>query len=538
MRFRTAVSMSALAAAGLLSANGAMAQTAPDPRDAQIAAMQAKLDALTAKLDALEAQVNGKQAAAPVTTSRTPTPPPTASAAAVPLPTTLGPNGGGATILAGKPSIQSGDGRFTATLHGVMQWDVANYSQKTPGPIASDLRRGAAAADSAHARDLNSGSNFRRARLGVDGKLFGDFDYNVLFEFGGAGEEDAGHVQELWVQYSGFKPWHMRVGAFPPSIGLEDQASTNGAPFLERPAISDIARGVAGGDFREGAEIWANGDRWYVNAAVTGRVVGVVNSQATGVVQPFDTALGFIGRAVLLPFKTDDVIVHVGVHATYVPKPADTAGPDTAIGAVRYGVAFQERPELRVDGTRLISTGAINSDNVITQGLELAGQYRNFYLESEVERFKINRLNPAVGQADPHFGGWYAEGSWILTGERRKYNLGAFAFDAPTIDHPFNPQLDSWGAVELVWRYSVADLNYREGLLGSAPTANAVRGGEQTITVGGVNWYMNSAVRFMLDYAQVRIDRLSPSATAFTTPAGAQVGQKYNVLSLRSQFAF
>jgi phosphate-selective porin OprO/OprP len=506
---------------------------APDPRDAQIAALQRQIDTLIAKVDSLQAKVDGRGAAVPVSTNTR-----TANAAPAAAPTPLAPNGGGATITAGRPSIQSGDGRFTANFHGVMQWDAANYNQPASRPIGVDFRRGASAGDTARARDLNSGTNFRRARIGVDGRLFGDFDYNVLFEFGGAGEEDAGHIQELWVQYSGLKPWHLRVGAFPPSLGLEDQASTNGAPFLERPAIADMARGVAGGDYREGAELWAAGRRWYANAAVTGRTVGVVNSQATGVAQPFDAPLGYIGRLAFLPIRTDDVLLHVGVHGTFVPKPADTGGPDTPPTGIRHGVTFQERPELRVDGTRLISTGSIDADNVWEKGLELAGQFRNLYLEGEIESLGIDRLRPSAGQSDPRFGGWYVEGSWIATGERRKYNMGTFAFDAPTVDHPFDPQLGSWGAFELVGRYSVADLNYRQGSSGTAPTVSAVRGGEQTITSGGVNWYFNSAVRLMVDYSHVRIERLSPNAVTFQTPTGAHIGQSYDVLSVRSQFAF
>ena len=65
-----------------------------------------------------------------------------------------------------------------------------------------------------------------------------------------------------------------------------------------------------------------------------------------------------------------------------------------------------------------------------------------------------------------------------------------------------------------------------------------MRGGEQTVWAGGVNWYPNSVVRFMLDYQHVRIERLSPSAATFLTPNGAQVGQTYHAISFRSQFAF
>ncbi len=227
---------------------------APDPRDAKIEALTRQLELLAAKVESLEARA----AAAPAAPLA---PPPTVipgAPAGPPSPAQF-PATGGATILAGKPSIQSADGRFAANLHAVMQFDAANYYQRTPGPITSDFRRGATAADTAHARDLSSGTNFRRARIGVDGKAFGDWDYNVLFEFGGAGEEDAGHIQELWIQYSGLKPFRFRIGAFPPSIGLEDQGSTNGALFLERPAIADMARSMAGGDFREAAQVWGGG---------------------------------------------------------------------------------------------------------------------------------------------------------------------------------------------------------------------------------------------------------------------------------------
>ena len=82
------------------------------------------------------------------------------------------------------------------------------------------------------------------------------------------------------------------------------------------------------------------------------------------------------------------------------------------------------------------------------------------------------------------------------------------------------------------------NLNYHAGAPGTAPTPDAVRGGDQQIWSGGVNWYPNSFVRFMLDWQQVRIDRLSPSAVTFVTPTGVQVGQRYHVVELRSQFAF
>lgn len=533
-----------------LGGSPAMA-AAGDPRDARIDALEQQVKALTDMVNALRQQRTLPAAAGipappiaraagstPVLASAAaPATPPPATSPDQPRPVTSpgpGPSQGGVTILAGRPSIQSGDGRFVANLHGVMQFDAGGYFQRAAGPLATDLRRGGAAADAAHARDLSNGTFFRRARVGIDGKVFGDFDYNILFEFGGAGQEDAGHIQELWLQYTGLKPFRFRVGAFPPSIGLEDQGSTNGSLFLERPAISDIARGVAGGDFREGAQLAASRDRWFASVALTTRVVGVANSSSNGSAQPYDQAFGGIVRAAVVPIQGEDYLVLAGAHGSRVFSVSDAGGPDVA--ANRYPFQLRDRPELRIDGTRLIDTGAINAAHVNSGGLELAAQKRQFFVQGEYERITIERRDSPL--ANPHFSGWYVEGGLVLTGERRKFNTGTFAFDAPTVDHPFDLAAGTFGAFELAGRYSVVDLNYRQGAPGTAPATDAVRGGEQKIIAGGLNWYLNPVVRFMLEYQHVKIDRLSPSATTYSTPVGAQIGQSYDSVAVRSQLAF
>lgn len=521
------VAASALSLLGSAAHAQARTEVGADPRDAEIQALRAQVQALAAKLDQLQARIDAPPPAPPVV--QTPTP---ASAAPAQYVTT-----GGATIVGGTPSIQSADGRFSLNLHAVMQFDAADYAQATPGPVTSDFRRGAAATDTAHARDLSSGTTFRRGRLGVDGRAFGDWDYELMVEFGGAGEEDAGHLYDAWIQYSGLKPFHVKIGAFPPSIGLEDQGSTNGMLFLERPASADIARIVAGGDSREAAQIWANGDWWFASGAVTGRQVGVINAQGPGVSQPFDSQLGFVGRLGFTPWRSDDGLIEVGLHGAYVARPADIGGPDAAAGVARYTVALQERPELRVDGTRLISTGAIDAQHASTAGLEAAAQYGGVFLQGEYERFRVERRN-GLALSDPQFTGYYVEAAYSPTGDRRRFNAASWAFDGPAVAHPFSVADRTWGAWELAARYSDIDLNYHAGAMGAAPAADAVRGGEQKIWAGGVNWYPNGVVRFMLDYQDVRIERLSPSAATFATPNGVEIGQHYHAISLRSQFAF
>ena len=454
----------------------------------------------------------------------------------------------------GKPTIASADGKFSATLHGIMQLDTADYNQRSPGPTSTDFRRSGPAigastsnAEAAHARDLKNGDIFRRARVGIDGVAFGDWDYRFIFDFGGSGVENTGQVYETWVQYSGLKPFHFRVGAFSPSIGLDDQASTNGMPFLERAVSSDIARGLAAGDTRTAAEIWASSDHWLVSGAVTGRTIGVVNTgTVTGTAQTFGDQLGFVGRVAGTPFYGKDWLVHFGVHGSYVDKPADTSGP-AITGATPAGVvAFSNTPELRVDGTKLINTGNIPARSAYTVGAEFAAQKQNFLLQAEYDDFGVDRSD---GQSNPNFHGYYVSGTWIITGETRKYNSQTGAFDAPPVAHPFSISKGGLGAWELGVRYSDMDLNYHQGAAGSyVPTAanSVIRGGDEQNITAGLNWYLNPVVRFMFDYSHVKIDRLSPGTSAnnvstWLLPSGkpgVQIGQTYDVFAVRSLVAF
>jgi phosphate-selective porin OprO/OprP len=204
--------------------------------------------------------------------------------------------------------------------------------------------------------------------------------------------------------------------------------------------------------------------------ALTTRVVGTINSTGTSNAQAFDQSFGGIARFVFLPLVGDDYMIYVGAHGSRVFSVSDAGGPDVV--ANRSPVQLRERPELRVDGSRLVDTGQINASHVNSGGLELAAQKQQFLIQGEYERIGIERRASAL--ANPHFSGWYVEGGWVLTGERRKYNASSFAFDAPTVDHPLDFANGTWGAFELAARYSVLDLNYREGLAGLAmpPTAS------------------------------------------------------------------
>jgi len=538
----------------------------PDPRDAKIQMMEQQLQQMNAELTQLRAsggtsdeKLSAIQAQMDAFAKDMAELKGASDAATADILTLKAPPAGNAvtpTLGNGKPTFATTDGRFTANVKSVMQFDAAYYNQNAVGPVNTDFRRSGSGsgAEAAHARQLNSGTTFRRARFGVDGKVFGDFEYAAIYEFGGSGGEDGGHIHELWMQYSALKPFHIKVGAYEPIIGLQASASTGSLLMMERPDAAEVSRNVAAGDSRSALQIWGNGDiggggdtgigaYWLASAALTGNTVGTINSTGGATAQPFGEQYAVIGRAAIAPFSGNDWLVHLGVHGQYVMKPNNSGPSANGITAAKqYSAQFRDRPESRVDATRLVDTGSIDAKHVTEAAVEAGAQYHNFFVESEYFRYGVNRYVNPTNLPDPSFHGWYVEGSWILTGENRRYNRASGAFDGPAVNAPFNLSAGTWGAFELAARYSDLNLNYHQGLLGTAATADAIRGGEQKILTVGMNWYLNPTIRFMLNYQHVKVNRLAPTAdfgsATGTLPVGSQIGQTFDTIALRSQLQF
>lgn len=430
-----------------------------------------------------------------------------------------------------RPTFTSGDGKNSISLRGRLSLDVASYNQDRSGPPATDFRRGSFgdATEASKARDLNDGTNFRRAQLGLEGKLLNDWTYSLIYEFGGSGQEDGGRIQDLFLQYNGIEGLRLRAGAFGPSAGYDDSTSNADSLFLERASPAELQRQIAGGEGRTGVAAYANGEEWFASLAVTGAPIATQN---------FDEQLALVGRVAYQVVKSPDFNVHIGANATYLLQAPDQ-GPDAA---ARYQLRLRDRPEIRVDSTRLIDTGNINTDTLFAPGLELAATAGSLYVQGEYFLYQFERAQlPGPVLSDPDFSGWYVQAAYALTGEKRAWNATNGVFAGLKTDAPLSLDSDGWGALELALRYSMADLNYHEDLL---PTAGGIRGGEQKAWTAGLNWYVNNNIRFLLDYQWVNVDRLSTGAAnaygseVFVPPAGSQIGQDLQIVSVRTQFTF
>ncbi len=482
----------------------------------------------------------------------------------------------------GRLSVSSPDGRFTAAIRGLFQYDTGYYSQSHAGSLLP----------AAYGNDFGSGSNFRRVYLGLSGLVFGDWSYNLNFDFGGSGgTETPGHIQSVYLQYDGLAPWGFRIGAYPPPTSVEDATSAGDTLFLERNSPSDLQRNIAGGDGRDSITILYAAPSVFGSVSYTGNKVSdgakALAAAGASAAPNYDEQEAVVGRLSWLPVNTPDAHWLVGVNGTYVIKTPDLVAGGLANastnpingatpGVVGNSISLSDPPEFTFDsnGYNLISTGALNARHLSQWGVETAGNWGSLYGQAGYYGFNVERSQVAyattagtqtVTPSDDNFSAWYVQGSWILTGEERLYNPATGAFTNPKVAQPFNINKGTWGAFELAARYSDTDLNDHVNDTASVQVANAagaaagtrtydfyntVRGGDQRVTTIGLNWFPNNVIKFALNYEYIQNSKLQSGSSpnpltgvnlattgATIAPPTVNGGQNLSAVALRAQLA-
>src|ERR1700722_1622848 len=225
----------------------------------------------------------------------------------------------------GRLQITSSDGRFSAALRTLIQFDTGYYMQEHSANLLP----------AAYGNNFSSGSNFRRVYLNLQGRVFGDWAYNANFDFGGSGgTETPGHIQSVYVEYDGLAPWAFRAGAYPPPSNLEDSTASGDTIFLERNSPSDLQRNIAGGDGRDAITVLYTSPNVFGALSLTGNKVadGAKALAAAGATAApnFGEQQGLVGRFAWLPVSQADAHWLVGVNGTYVIRPPNLTINGTA----------------------------------------------------------------------------------------------------------------------------------------------------------------------------------------------------------------
>jgi phosphate-selective porin OprO and OprP len=502
---------------------GELARSRGDAQQAREELRQSRAAASRAQQDAADAAAATARAAAAATQAQAVAAQAQAASAAAP-PAKPGPK---VVQTAGNRfGIESADGQNSIYLTGRLHFDAADYLSYDPQSRFAAVQ------------NLNSGVNARRARIGVTGKFLSDWDYTLIFDFGGS--QDTGNssaVQNAFVTYNGLKkhdllPVALDLGYMDTPFTLAEATSSNDILMLERPSITVVAMNLFAGDFRSAFGARSNDDRYWAGVYVTGPTSGTPHNTPQ--------SFGAFGRATyqVLQGKDDtgqDYSVHLGGDVGALLHPP---APSNNVATV----TLSDRPELRVDPTQILNTGALGTaTNPVTgaqvYGVEAAAAWRNFFLQSEYYTINLDRR----GLQQNNFNGYYVEGSWVITGENRRYNASSGAYSNPIPARPFEPWSDNYGlgAFELAGRYSVINLNDR--FASGLTTPSGIGGGRQNVASVDLIWYPNRNMRFMLEFLHGNIAKNYSTAAGggvAGTPLGEPIGGRVNALALRTQIAF
>jgi phosphate-selective porin OprO/OprP len=443
----------------------------------------------------------------------------------------------------------SADGQDSIELTGRLHFDVGDY-----------LRYGHSAALT-NPRSVESGWDARRARIGVTGKFAGDFNYTLIADFGGSDDGTnpyasgfaSSEIENAYITYNGFNkvanpvPLAFDVGYIDAPFTLDEATSSNDIMFLERSSSQVVATAFGAGDNRSAIGARSYKTNYWAGFYVTGPTSGSPHNNpssaqgatsATESTVPNGEPLAVLGRATYNPYSDDVSSVHVGVNTAYVIQPGATVTTVTGGGvptAAAHSFTLSDRPELRIDPTAFLSTGAINYVNdAYVLGAEAAGAWEHFFAQGEYYHYVIDRYATAAQQTPTlNFDGGYGEISYSFGG-KRNYNPSTGAYTGVIPDAPLSlKEGGGWGAVELAARVSVVNLNDHTVPGLSLTNSGGVEGGDQTVYTFGVNYYASTNVRIMLDYIHATINK-STFATGAVTPTNAHI----DALAARFQVAF
>ena len=444
-----------------LIASTALVAPAAHAQDADVAALRAQIDALqaqiavmSARLDQMEDTVEAPQAA--------PAPAP-APAAATPAAPTI--------AFRGAPEITA-EGGWSFKPRGRLQLDAGTVS--APDGITDP--------------SVGFGSEFRRAYLGVEGRMPGGFGYRAEVDLAGSAVE----ITDLYITYQASPALVVTAGQTKPFWGLEEVTSDLFTSFTERAAINT----AFGFERRVG-----------LSAAYTsGPVIvqgGVFTDNAADLNNDENNSLSFDGRVVFAP-RIGDTQLHLGANAHF--RNLNDGGT-----SVRYRV----RPLIHTADIRFIDTGNLIATGENGYGLEAAVISGPFHATGEWHWQQVE--TPGLA-ANPMYSGGYVELGYFLTaGDKRGYRGGVFDRTRPA--HGLNT--GGSGAWQVNLRYDMLDLN-----------DGALRGGTQDGYYASLVWVPTDYTRLILNYGHLQYGN-----AAIALP-GNDRSYSADVLGLRGQIDF
>jgi phosphate-selective porin OprO/OprP len=359
--------------------------------------------------------------------------------------------------------IDSPDGDFRITIGGRLHADTSFFSADAPLIDATG--------------ELADGSELRRARLFVSGRLYQVVELSAEYDFAGGEVEP----RNVYIGLRDTAAGNIRLGHFKEPFMLEELTSDNYISFIERSLNTIFAPSYNFGLMLRDQI----GERLTWAAGAFRDTDGAGNAAG-------DT-LGLTARITGLPLLVDQGrrLLHLGISAS---------SRDTGTTPL----SFDARPEAHLAPV-FADTGGLVVEGLDLLDLELALVQGPLWATAEWTSAEARDAASSQGGLSPDlsFSGGNVQVGYFLTGERRPYRTSSGVFGRVRPQSVFLGRSGT-GAWELAVRYSTLDLD-----------DGGVRGGSIDNWTLGVNWYLNSATRLMLNYVRSELERRGGGADLF-----------------------
>ena len=309
---------------------------------------------------------------------------------------------------------------------------------------------------------FQNGFEIRRARLFFEGTIYDRVSFKAQYDFTD-GDAD---FKDVWIGLNWY--WgKIRFGHFKEFFSLEELTSSKYLAFMERSLpVEAFAPGR-----NSGVGVDGGGDRfnWGVGVFYDSDDFGESISE---------DRYNVTGRIGFRPIVTDDGkrLLHLGAGVNR----REIGSIESILG----DVLFRARPENHRT-TRLVSTGVFAADGATIWNAEVAGIFNRFWFGGEY----FNNSVDASEVDDPTFDGWYAQGGFYLTGDRRRFMNRFGIWDRQKPSKNWDRKDGGIGAWEIALRFSSLDLSDKE-----------INGGDEDNFTLALNWYLNPATRLMLNW--------------------------------------
>jgi phosphate-selective porin OprO/OprP len=367
-------------------------------------------------------------------------------------------------------NVENANGDFKIKFGGRLQYDIMFIHQD----------------DSLNAHyEAYNGSEFRRARLYTSGTLFGNTKYKLQVDFAPAKVV----IKDAYLCFTKIPViGNIQAGNFKQPFGLEMHTSSNYITNMERPLANqfDHDRDLGVMLFNQHADKRIS---WFVGAFMPTEGLGIYKGNRYQITT----------RVSGIPlYKTEQQYKVLSVDLAYSYHYDDN-----------IEISYKVRPEAHLAPKYLnLTIDALHHNHQGNVGVALV--LGPFAFQSEYTMAFLTPSSSSELQHDNYYmDSYYGTVSWFITGENKNFNKSKTTFDR--VNPKNNLGKGGAGAFELALRYSSINFNDKDIQVGTL----------NDITVG-LNWYVNPAVRYTINYIHAHVSDLG----------------RANIFQMRFQVAF